>query len=167
MEGMGRGPAPSLMQALSGPMGFVRVVGWGTGRIFHLLPAPKGRREQSEPTTLGDSISRCLASRIHPAGPTDRSCPESDCWVSRASRSLCFFHLFLVLPKGIIKYHLPLPQLCSAAKGRSGCGEATRQGMGGNSGQGGSVPDGGKLKGKFGDLFAWKRIESSILGKKV
>lgn len=41
MEGMGRGLALSLMQTLSGPMGLVRTVGWGTGRIFSLAPSSK------------------------------------------------------------------------------------------------------------------------------
>lgn len=57
MEGMGWGLAPSLMQTLLGPMGLHRAVGWGTGGIFHWHPAPKGRREQGEPTTLGGSLS--------------------------------------------------------------------------------------------------------------
>lgn len=45
MEGKGQGLAPSLMQTLAGPVGLVRVVGWGMGRIFQLLPAPKMKEE--------------------------------------------------------------------------------------------------------------------------
>lgn len=51
MEGMGWDLVPGLMQTLPGPMGLLRAVGWGTGGIFHLHPASKGRREQGEPTT--------------------------------------------------------------------------------------------------------------------
>lgn len=46
---MGSGSLPGLMD-------LVRAV-WDTRRIFHLHPALKGRREQSEPTTLAGSIS--------------------------------------------------------------------------------------------------------------